>query len=354
MSNLQLDYGPDELLADHPVAEPLRVAGVTCHGGFTDAGEYVSPRTRFRTPAIAAWQQHHRETFGTDLLDAPLDTWPGNYPNLDQARYLLQQGVREPIVASLTRIGTVEGFGAMIRYLAPADMQRFFVEDLRGTATAHLARGLVEAHARDEAGWEEQAGHNRMWFAVRDIAFENPVTADQTALMLERMGINGGGGDRESAASRFLARRAFEDVDLGLEMLISTMLRVMFIEIKAFHVFRWAETLLSDTDLVAGEGEAARIVSYIRADEAPHIEYLRTSLSEMRDRTLIGESGRRYTGAEIIGTLWDKTLAESTGVLEETNRAALAREVELAVEHRADAREILERFHSLGEWRPAA
>ena len=33
-------------------------------------------------------------------------------------------------------------------------------------------------------------------------------------------------------------------------------------------------------------------MSYIRADETPHVEYLRTVLSEMRDRTVVGESGR--------------------------------------------------------------
>ena len=27
-------------------------------GGFDGAGEYVSPRTRFRRPAITAWQEH--------------------------------------------------------------------------------------------------------------------------------------------------------------------------------------------------------------------------------------------------------------------------------------------------------
>ena len=84
MSNLQLEYSRDELLADHPFSEPLRVGGVTCHGGFSDDGVYVSPRTRCRTPAIAAWQQHHRETFGGELLDIPLETWPRNYPNLEQ------------------------------------------------------------------------------------------------------------------------------------------------------------------------------------------------------------------------------------------------------------------------------
>src|SRR5690606_13980392 len=111
---------------------------------------------------------------------------------------------------------------------------------------------------------------------------------------------------------------------------ISTMLRVLFVEIKGFHTFAWAEELLSDTRLVAGEGEAARIVSYIRADETPHVEYLRTALTEMRDRTFIGESGRKYPGTDIIGPMWETSLAESLGRLEDQNRAATVSELEHA------------------------
>src|SRR4051794_29134238 len=57
MSTLQLHYREDELLADHDVAEPLFAGGVRCHGGFTDEGTYVSPRTKHRVPATKAWQQ---------------------------------------------------------------------------------------------------------------------------------------------------------------------------------------------------------------------------------------------------------------------------------------------------------
>lgn len=350
-----LDFAPEQLLATHEFEEPLIAGGVRCHGGFLHDGTYVSPRTKFRAPALDAWQEQHRSTFGTEILQAPVETWPGNYPNIDQARFLLRNGSREPIIATLTRIGTVEGFGAMIRFLAPPDMQRFFDEDISGTATAHLGKGLVEAHARDEAGWGEEAGHDHMWYAVRDIAFENPVTQDETQAMLERMGIPAGAGsDPVAAQERFLARRMFTDLDLGLEMLIATMLRVLFVEIKAFHIFAWAEELLSDRDLVAGDGEAATLVSYIRADEAPHVEYLRTALTEMRDRTFVGESGTRHSGTEIIGRMWDASMAESLGLLEEQNRAATLKEIERALAGQPGGRDLLAEFHSLADPVPAA
>ena len=287
-----------------------------CHGGFDDDGAYVSPRTANRVPAIAAWQAKHRRDFGTELLDLPLDTWPEHYPNVAQARYLIE-GRPEPIISTLTRIGTVEGFGAMIRHSPLPDLQRMVVEDT-GHRPGPPRGGLFEAHARDEAGFEDEGGHEQMWFAARDVAFENPVTEDQRALMLERMGIAppGSGGQVDLAALRaagarqpLLARRH----RLRPRALITRMIRLLLIEISAFHTFAWAEELLADPDLVAGDGEGARLVSYIRADETPHVDYLRTALSEMRDRTIVGEGGRRHAGGDLVGRIWDRALAQSLG-----------------------------------------
>src|SRR4029079_17772915 len=88
------------------------------------------------------------------------------------------------------------------------------------------------------------------------------------------------------------------------------MARLLLIEISAYHVFAWAEEVLADTELVAGDGEAARMVSYIRADEAPHVEYLKTTLSEMRDRTFVAESGRPTRGLFVCGDIGEGAGAE--------------------------------------------
>jgi hypothetical protein len=353
--NLQLEWTEDELLASDPIGEPLFAGGVRCHGGLDAGGTYRSPRTRFRTPAIEAWQRNHTAAFGTDLIDVPLSTWPETYPNVDQAKLLIREGVRAPVITTLTRIGTVEGFGAMIRYANVGDLQSRFDDSIAGTALAHLDGGLFEAHARDEAGFGDEAGHKQMWFAARDVAFEHPVTEDETARMLERMGLSGGGRtvpDPQKIRRQMEEAHVFADLDLDFEMMIQRMINILLIEISAFHTFAWAETVLADTDLVAGEGEASRLVSYIRQDETPHVEYLKTALTEMRDRTFVGDSGRKYAGTDVIGELWDRGLAESLGARRRQVLITTLREVEHALDGHTRRDALLEEFHELGSIRP--
>jgi len=342
MTTAQVEFTEAELLANHAVTEPLIAGGVRCHGGFDESGGYVSPRTLHRVPGVQAWQQKHRDDFGTEILHAPLELWPENFPNLDQARFLIRSGVNEPLIATLTRIGTVEGYGANIRLLQPGNMQRFFVEDIKGTAIDHLGRGLFEAHGRDEAGWEEEAGHKDMWFAARDVAFEGQTADVDIEAMLARMGFG------QPGSGLTLERVLPDDIDVNLELIANFMVRVLFIEISAFHTFRWAEAWLSDRDLVAGDGEAADLVSYIRADETPHVDYLRTALTEMRDRTWIGESGKRYAGTEMVGKLWDTGLQQSLGPGREAGRKAIRGELEHWVLQHPNGKDLLAEFESLG------
>lgn len=343
VTTLQTKFTAEELLASHPGTEPLFAGGVRCHGGFADDGTYLPPRTRFRVPAIEAWRAHHAETFGTEIIDVPLETWPANFPNEAQARHLIQHGVCEPLIATLTRIGTVEGYGANIRLLQPGDLRRHFVEDIDGTAIDHLGKGLFEAHGRDEAGFEEEAGHRDMWFAARDIAFPQPAPDLDIEAMLERMGFGQGPPGAAGGPPRLLP----DDIDPQLEMMTSLMIRVLLIEVQAFHTFAWADAWLSDPDLVDGDGEAARLVSYIRTDETPHVGYLATALTEMRDRTWIGASGQRHPGATLIAALWDSLLDQSLGEGRRQSRKAVLGEVEYWCGKRPNGASILEGFHAL-------
>ena len=278
------------------------------------------------------------------MLDIPLETWPEHMPNVAQARHLIKAGVPEPLIATLTRIGTVEGYGANIRLLQPGDMQKHFQEDIRGTAIDHLGKGLFEAHGRDEAGWEEEAGHKDMWFAARDVAFENPTAKIDIDAMLARMGFGqpgGPGGHRRGAGAarrhRHQPRADRQPHDPG-----------------APHRDPGVPHLRLGRGVArrprpGGRRRARRpsSSSYIRADETPHVEYLKTALTEMRDRTWVGASGKTYAGTDMIGTLWNRGLDQSLGDGRQQTRKAVLGEVEhWCLQHDGGA-DILAEFHSL-------
>ncbi len=163
--------------------------------------------------------------------------------------------------------------------------------------------------------------------------------------MLQRMGINTGPGATPPPPP---PRVMPDDVDHAFELLVERMTRLLLIEISAFHTFAWAETMLAKTDLVAGDGEAARLISYVRADETPHVEYLKTVLSEMRDRTIVGETGRKHDGVDLIGAVWDRALGESLGARRQIGIQQTINELEHVLASNARRADILHRFHELG------
>lgn len=340
-----------EILGDDPALEPYVVAGHRCHGGVDAEGRYHSPRTRFRNHAIAGWQEQHRAQFGTELFDAGLDTWPPPSPNVAQSRFLLERGVREPVIAALTRIGTVEGFGGAMRLWSLPDAQSYFVESIAGTTLDHLTV-MFEAQARDEAGWGDEFGHRDMWFLARDLAFENPPVEDLTELLLFRLGVTSAPGapppSAETVRQRQIAERMFANVPLEIESLIKRMVNLLLIEISAAHMFAWAENLLVDTDLVAGDGVAAELIRAIRQDESPHVEYLRTALSEMRDRTFVGVDGTAVPGDRVVTDLWAAGLAESTGERRAANQRIARAELDDVVADRPDRVDLLAEYDALG------
>jgi hypothetical protein len=130
--------------------------------------------------------------------------------------------------------------------------------------------------------------------------------------------------------------------------MVTLMIRVLFIEISAFHTFAWAEEWMADTELVGGNGDAATLVSYIRADETPHVGYLRAALSEMRDRTWLGDSGKTYAGVEMVDAIWQPLLAASLGPTRDAGREATLREVERWCHTHRNGAELLAEFHAIG------
>src|SRR3546814_11556158 len=116
-------------------------------------------------------------------------------------------------------------------------MQRHFDESIAGTAIDHLGKGLFEAHGRDEAGWEEEAGHKDMWFAASDIAFEGRTADIDIDAMLERTGCGTHAYGPGAAVPRILQ----SDIDANLELIANRRERVLTTPLQGFQHFAQGE-----------------------------------------------------------------------------------------------------------------
>ena len=99
---MKLTYTREEIEAEHEYATPHIECGVKLHGGFSEDGTYVSPRTRNRWQAIKNWQQHLKDR-GAEIVEATGDllTEP-NFPNIAQQVWLLKNGIEQGFWNSLT------------------------------------------------------------------------------------------------------------------------------------------------------------------------------------------------------------------------------------------------------------
>jgi hypothetical protein len=338
-----LVWSREALLESGSYAEPLVANGVRCHGGFDADGGYRSPRTLHRAPAISAWQARLARE-GIPLLDLDRRLMPPQYPNVAQAKLLLGHGVRDPVVRALTIISIVEGFGAIIRDVAVPDLRALLVEPVEGTALDHLAAGLFEAHARDESGWRDEGGHKQMWEAARDLAFERPKLPGD---VLMRMMGRGGRGERGD--------RLLPELDATAERLIVMMSRVLVVEIFAEGTFQWGIELLSDPELSAEPERAGALVRYVRADESPHVEYLRTALSELRGRTLRTVDGRTLPGCTAVDRVLHAMLRSLVRSRPDEQRADVRTNLTEDMKVAANPAALLEAFDALDtSWAPPA
>lgn len=337
----RLRWTREELLDSGAYAEPLIAGGVRCHGGFEADGRYRSPRTVHRAPAIRAWQQGLTREGHALIAFAP-GAMPPQYPNVEQSALLLAHGVREPIVRTLTIISIVEGFGAMIRDVRVPDLRALVVEPVEGTALAHLAGGLFEAHARDESGYKDEGGHKQMWEAARDLALEKPKVPGDVLMRL--MGRN---------AARRRPERPFPQLDETLERMLAMMAQVLVVEVFAEGTFDWGMRLLSDPKVSAAPEAAGTMVGHIRADENPHVEYLRTALSEVRARTLRTVDGRTLPGRTVVDGMLHRILRDLARNRPREQREDLREGLVAAMQAAAKPAALLEEFDALDTpWTP--
>ena len=291
----RLVYSEAEMLAEHPYARPQIEAGYRLHGGFDAAGTYISPRTLLRWPAVKAWQAALVER-GFPLIDASTRLLQREtYPNFAQQKLLLDLGLGETLWNGLTITGFVEARGRRLAELAAPDFQPLVEEPIAGTAIGHLGKGLLKAHGFDEGGSPErgEGGHDTMWFAVRDLLFgadAYPLPEVPPALARPELG------------------RLIPQVSLPHEQIILMLMNVLMIEIRAEKFFAFCTRIMRAPELFrerrAAE-HAAVLVERIRQDEAIHVAYLQTAVSELRSFTFLAATGARVPGKSFIDPIWE-------------------------------------------------
>src|SRR5678815_312940 len=104
-------------------------------------------------------------------------------------------------------------------------------------------------------------------------------------------------------AARRRPERPFPQLDETLERMLALMAQVLVVEVFAEGTFDWGHRLLSNARVSAAPDAAAAMVGHIRADENPHVEYLRTALSEVRARTLRTVDGGAIAGRTVVDAL---------------------------------------------------
>ena len=292
-------YTRDEIMADHPYTELLIEAGYRLHGGFDDKGKYISPRTLNRWPAVEAWQDELKRR-GAPVIDATRRLLKrGPYPSVEQQKFLLGHGFGETLWNSLTITGIIEARGAMLAQAVAPNFQDIVVEDISATCLGHLNKGLLVAHGFDEGGTKDKGigGHDDMWFAVRDALF------GKNAYPIPEV---------PASIARPETGRRMPQIPKEFEEWILLLMNVLMIEVKAESFFSFCQGIMRDptnfTDRRPAANHAAELVERIRTDEAIHVAYLATVVSELRSFTIKTLNGVAVAGAEIIDPVWNQMI----------------------------------------------
>ena len=312
-------FSKDELEAECDYAVPHIECGQKLHGGFDADGNYVSPRTKYRWEAVNAWTDQLKAK-NVEVIEATtaLLTEP-NFPNIEQQIFLLRNGVEQPFWDSLTITGLIEARGKALAEFNPPDFQQIIVEDISGTALGHMHKGLMTSHGWDEGGREGSGlgGHDIMWFATRDLIFGKdkfPIATPPASIGREKN------------------EREMEQLPLEHEMLVSFLMNLLMIEVRAEKAFRFYESVIGSaevfTDKRAEAAHAVELVNRIRMDENIHVAWLRAAISEFRSFTIKTVSGETVSGASILDPVWEKMVHWHSIVMHETNRENNRREME--------------------------
>lgn len=330
-------YTFEEIMSEHNYASPNEMAGYILHGGLDDKGNYISPRTKKRWDAINEWSNHLTNK-GHPLLDCSVEILKyGNYPNFDQAKYLLSLGEGAFLWNSLTITGVIEARGQALAEIVAPDFQEIIKEDISETATGHMNKGLFVSHGYDEGGDpnSERGAHDQMWFAARDLLF------GKDAYPIPEVPEN-------------IGRPVEEDdkwpIPIEYAGLVDLLMNVLMIEVRAECFFQFSMNIAACEDLFQDRREdallAAEMVRRIRQDEAVHVAYLNLIVSELRSFTFQTDQGE-ILGSKFIDPHWD-TMVKWHG--EEIHHELKDQRIEIVqdtLKNLDNAENLIEGFHKL-------
>ncbi len=340
-----LTYSKDDLVADHPYVERHSAAGYQLHGGYLADGSYQSPRTLHRWPAVKAWQAALKKR-GWPLIDATGALLArGNYPNIAQQVLLLKHGLGQSFWNSLTITGIIEAQGQALCDYPPPHWQDVIEDDVSETCTGHLEKGLLWAHGADEGGdpdHPEIGAHDAMWFAARDLVF------GKDAYPMPEV---------PESISRPQVGPPFPALPDQFGGLLALLMNVLMIEVRAEAFFSFSCDLLRHPETFLdrkGEAElAAQMIERIRIDEAIHVGYLQTTISEMRSFTFKDQRGGTAKGADMIDPFWAELVKwHGETQFDETAKRSRANLQPQILEAGGDA--LLAKFDALGDRRVSA
>ena len=334
----QVEFSIEEIEAEHDYAVPHIECGLKLHGGFDKDGTYFSPRTKNRWQAINNWHEQLNQR-GVPIVEATtsLLTEP-NFPNIPQQVFLLKHGIEQSFWDSLTITGLIEARGKALAELNPPNFQSIVKEDISGMALGHMNKGLLTTHGWDEGGrpGSDIGGHDVMWFAARDLIFGK----DKFPIP-----------EAPSSIGREKAEREMLQLPLEHEMLISFLMNLLMIEVRAERAFDFYEKVMSSeeifTDRRPEAAHAVLLVNRIRQDESVHVAWLRAAISEFRSATILAVSGEQVSGREILDPVWSAMVHWHSVEMHEAIRPknfAAVKEVVLA---RTDGQHVFKQFESL-------
>src|SRR6201996_4461248 len=334
----KLSYSTDEIMADHAYARPHLEAGYKLHGGFDDAGNYISPRTLHRWPAIDAWTEALKSR-GHDVVDSSTALLVrDSYPNIEQQSMLLELGHGQTLWDSLSITGVVEARGRMLAEATAPDFQSIVDEDISETAVGHLNKGLLRAHGLDEGGNPSrgEGGHDSMWFAVRDMLFGKHAYPH---------------AEVPESLSKPDTGRLMPQIPPEYERWILLLMNVLMIEIRAENFFNFCTTVMRDPKNFRDRRDvalhAAELVDRIRQDEAPHVGYLTAVISELRSFTFKTVDGKQVSGASVIDPVWRGMVQWHAVTNVEWDRAQKRDEFQQMFNKHGDGAALMRRFDSL-------